>query len=135
MACVKARSRSARFGRVRTSSAAGCTRPAESAIADAIALAEAPSARSCEVCGDAGVMRQVGGQLLTAYSRYAKGAPIPIEPGRENLHLLRGSRDGKAAILVCRRYVRAASAFHPIATATRTCREVYFLPTRDIAGL
>jgi hypothetical protein len=87
------------------------TKAAEQTIADAIALAEARSACTCEVCGRDGVLHQVGGQLLTACAEHAKGAPVPVQTGWENIHLVRGSRGGKAAILVCRRYDRASDSF------------------------
>jgi hypothetical protein len=59
-------------------------------------------------CGAAGVLQRVGRQLLIACAEHAMGgAPVPIiEPGWENIHLVRGTRNGKAAILVCRRYDR-----------------------------
>jgi hypothetical protein len=84
---------------------------AEHAIEDAVAKAEARSACSCETCGEEGVLYRVGGQLVTACSEHAKGALVPVEPGWENLHLLRGYRDGKIEIIVCRRYDRASDTF------------------------
>jgi hypothetical protein len=87
------------------------TKAAEEAVTDAIALAEARSACTCEVCGAEGVLHQVGGQLLTACTEHAKGSPVPIQAGWENVHLLRGTRDGKTAIIVCRRYDRASDSF------------------------
>jgi hypothetical protein len=36
---------------------------------------------------------------------------VPIEPGWENIHLTRGTRGGKTAILVCVRYVRETDEF------------------------
>lgn len=90
---------------------AGLTKATELAIADAIALAEARSACTCETCGDAGVLRQVGGQLLTACAKHAKGTVVPVTQGWENLHLVRGTCDGKIGIIVCRRYVRETDFF------------------------
>lgn len=87
------------------------TKAAEIAVADAIALAEARSGCTCETCGAEGVLHQVGGQVLTACSRHALGTPVPIEPGWENIHLLRGFRNGRTAILVCRRYLRETDEF------------------------
>ena len=89
----------------------GLTKPSEDAIAEVIALAEARSACTCETCGDAGVLHQVGGQLLTACGKHALGKPVPVPGGWENVHLVRGTRGGKTALLVCRRYVRASDAF------------------------
>jgi hypothetical protein len=36
---------------------------------------------------------------------------VPIQAGWENLHLVRGYRDGKIAIIVCRRYDRETDSF------------------------
>jgi hypothetical protein len=90
---------------------AGLTEAAESAITDAVTKAEARSACTCETCGAAGTLHQVGGQLLTACAEHAKGAPVPVQAGWENLHLVRGIRNGKMAIIVCRRYVRENDSF------------------------
>jgi hypothetical protein len=92
---------------------ANLTKATEDSIAEAVALAEARSACSCETCGAAGVVHRVGRQLLIACAEHAMGgAPVPIiEPGWENIHLVRGTRNGKAAILVCRRYDRASESF------------------------
>jgi hypothetical protein len=89
----------------------GLTKAAEDAIADAVALAEARSGCTCESCGRDGVLHQVGGQLLTACAQHAKGARVPVAPGWENIHLVRGTRDGRTAILVRRRYDRAGDTF------------------------
>ena len=90
------------------------SRETENAVADAVALAEARSACTCEVCGDAGVLHRAGGQLLAACASHAKGAPVAVEPGWENLHLVRGYRDGKVALILCRRYDREADAFEDV---------------------
>ena len=90
----------------------GLTKAAEDAIANAVALAEARSGCTCETCGREGVLRQIGGQLLTACAEHANnGAPVPVHAGWENIHLVRGTRDGKSAILACRRYDRASDFF------------------------
>jgi hypothetical protein len=89
----------------------GLTKAAENAIADVVALAEARSACSCETCGAAGVLHQVGGQLLTACAEHAKGVPVQSKEGWENIHLVRGTRDGKAAIIKCQRYIRETDEF------------------------
>jgi hypothetical protein len=92
---------------------ANLTKAAEDSIAEAVALAEARSACSCETCGAAGVLHRAGRQLLIACAKHAMGgAPVPIiEPGWENIHLVRGTRDGKASILVCQRYLRDTDCF------------------------
>lgn len=90
---------------------AGLEQAAEDAIAEAVALAEARSACTCETCGRPGVLHQTGGQLLTACSEHAMGKPVPVMPGWANIHLVRGTRDGKSAILLCRRYDRETNSF------------------------
>lgn len=64
------------------------TKATEREIADAIALAEARSACTCETCGQAGVLHQVGGLLMTACVEHAKGKVVPVAPGWENLHVV-----------------------------------------------
>jgi hypothetical protein len=73
---------------------------AEHAIEDAVAKAEARSACTCEVCGRVGVLHARGDWLATACAEHAKGVPVPIEQGWENLHLVRGYRDGKSALFL-----------------------------------
>jgi hypothetical protein len=92
---------------------ANLTKAAEDSIAEAVALAEARSVCSCETCGAAGVLHRVGRQLLIACAEHAMGgAPVPIiEPGWENIHLVRGTRDGKTSIIVCQRYERETDSF------------------------
>jgi hypothetical protein len=91
---------------------ADLTQATENAVADAVALAEARSACTCETCGEAGVLYRVGRQLLiTCREHGSDGAPVPIEPGWENIHLTRGVRGGKTTTLVCVRYVRATDTF------------------------
>jgi hypothetical protein len=90
---------------------AGLTKAAEDTIAEAVALAEARSASTCEICSDAGGLYHVGGQLQTACVKHAKGRPVPVLPGWENVHLVRGTRNGNFAILQCRRYDRETDSF------------------------
>jgi hypothetical protein len=93
-------------------SGAGLTKAAENAIADAVALAEARSACTCETCGAAGRLYRVGHQLLIACDEHGSGgAPVPIDPGWENIHLTRGTRCGKTTTLVCVRYIRETDSF------------------------
>jgi hypothetical protein len=82
----------------------------EHAVKEAVALAEARSACTCEVCGRAGVLHARGDWLATACPEHAKGVPVPMRHGWENLHLV-GDNDGKAPMLVCRRYIRETDSF------------------------
>jgi hypothetical protein len=81
-------------------------------IEEAVALALARSACTCEVCGREGRLHSRKGWLSTKCPAHATGAPIPIRPGLENLYIARsfGSSDA-AATVSCRRYIRDIDAF------------------------
>jgi hypothetical protein len=76
----------------------------ERTIEHAVALAEARSQCTCASCGAEGRLVSSGGWLFTACSQHARGAPVPVQWGMENLHIVRGSGDG---IITCQRYDRA----------------------------
>jgi hypothetical protein len=82
----------------------------EHGIEDAVALAEARSACTCEICGAAGVLHSRGGWLATACAAHARGEPVPVKKGFENLHIVRTFNAGYP-IASCRRYDRAADKF------------------------
>lgn len=84
---------------------------AEIAVQNAVALAEARSGCTCEVCGRPGALYSRGDWLATACTDHARGEPVPVAPGYENLHVVRSYRAGKAAVLVCRRNVRETDSF------------------------
>jgi hypothetical protein len=81
------------------------------AIDEAVALATARSACTCEICGAEGSLRERGDVLATACDEHAKGTPVEVRPGWENIHITRALRDGRVRIVSCRRYDRAADAF------------------------
>jgi len=83
----------------------------EQAVEDAVALAEARSACTCEVCGRAGVLYARGDWLATACPDHARGEPVPVTPGFENLHIVRTFRTGRHPIASCRRYLRKTDEF------------------------
>jgi hypothetical protein len=84
---------------------------AEHAIEDAVALAEARSGCTCEVCGRPGVLHARGDWLATACPDHARGEPVPIVPGFENLHIVRVFGAGRYPIASCRRYDRETDSF------------------------
>lgn len=84
---------------------------AERAVQEAIALAEARSACTCQTCGAEGRLYSSGSWLLTACPDHARGVPVPTRPGTENLHLLRGFSDDGTPELTCRRYGRMTDSF------------------------
>lgn len=82
-------------------------------IHEAIALAEARSACTCELCGAAGQLYRHGGIYQTRCAAHAKGAPVPAELGRENVHIVRrATPDGFR--IAPRRYDRETDSFIPI---------------------
>jgi hypothetical protein len=85
----------------------------KSKVDEAIALAVARSACTCEICGAEGRLYSRGDWLATACAEHAKGEPVPIRPGFENLHLVRtvGPEPGRFPIISCRRYIRETDSF------------------------
>jgi hypothetical protein len=78
-------------------------------VEEAIALAEARSSVTCEVCGEEG--RLYGGWLTTRCAAHAEGRPA-VEPraGFENMHIVRHFTGGKSYV-TCRRYDRERDVF------------------------
>jgi hypothetical protein len=84
---------------------------AEAKVAEAIALAEARSACTCEICGAEGRLYSRGGWLATACTQHARGEAVPIKPRFENLRIVRRMLEGQVQIISCRRYDRAGDTF------------------------
>jgi hypothetical protein len=87
---------------------------AKAKVEEAIALAEARSACTCEVCGAVGRLYNRGGWFATACAEHAKGEPEPVKPGFENIRIVRRIVRGQVRILSCRRYERATDSFADI---------------------
>jgi hypothetical protein len=83
----------------------------EHAVEEAVALAEARSACTCENCGRVGVLHARGDWLSTACPDHARGEPVPVAPGFENLHIVQTFNAGRYPIASCRRYVRETDSF------------------------
>jgi hypothetical protein len=83
----------------------------EHAIDEAIALAEARSACTCVDCGAKGQLISSGGCLFTACTEHARGIPVPIRPGTEDLHLVRTFVGDNFHSVACRRYDRVHDEF------------------------
>jgi len=86
------------------------SRDAEAQVEEAIALAAARSAVTCEICGEEGQLR--GGAWLTVRCKaHSEGRP-PVRPwrGLENVHLVRQLVNGKQ-VVTCRRYDRQNDVF------------------------
>jgi hypothetical protein len=90
---------------------------ANAAIDEAIELAEARSACTCETCGAEGRLFKSGGWFMTACDAHGKGKPVPQKTGLMNLHVTRGIVDGKRVIRT-QRYVRATDTFEEIDPST-----------------
>jgi hypothetical protein len=77
---------------------------------EAIALAEARSACTCERCGAVGRLYSDGGVYMTRCAIHAKGELIPAQLSAENIHLVRvPTSDGYR--IAARRYDREADRF------------------------
>jgi hypothetical protein len=91
-------------------------------ITEAIALAEARSACTCEECGEEGGLYCHGGVYMTRCAAHAKGRPVPAEPGHENVHVVRiATPDGFRR--VPRRYDRAADSFVDVESGSPESQE------------
>jgi hypothetical protein len=89
----------------------GLSDAVENAVRDAIALAEARSACTCEVCGAEGRLYSSDGWLATACAEHANGTIVVLEPGWGNLHVVRGDVGEKTGVFTYRRYVRETDSF------------------------
>jgi hypothetical protein len=79
-------------------------------IDEAIALAEGRSACTCETCGEPGRLYQISGWYKTACSAHADVEPVPVQPGRENVHVRHRLVDGQRVVRA-RRYIRETDEF------------------------
>lgn len=80
-------------------------------VEEAVALAEARSECTCDVCGALGVLYEQGDVLATRCVAHGDGAPVEVRPGWENIHIKRHAKDGKVRIVFCRRYDRERDTF------------------------
>lgn len=84
---------------------------AQAEIEKALELACARSACTCEICGEEGRLYRRGDLLATSCSLHAKGEPVPVRPGLENVYVLRSITDANVGILSCRLYDRKSDSF------------------------
>lgn len=91
----------------------GClSTEAEAKVEEAIDLAEARSACTCETCGKVGRLFHDNGCYLTACDQHAKGHPVAEKPGWENITIARVvGHSSKTVIVKRRRYVRETDSF------------------------
>jgi hypothetical protein len=90
---------------------------AEANVEEAIDLAEARSACTCEVCGEEGRLHKSGAWLMTRCSAHAQGSPVEIKPGFRNVLVVQRVVGGRSHVS-CRRYDRTADAFVDIDPAS-----------------
>ena len=92
---------------------------AEAKVDEAIDLARACSACTCEICGAEGRLYSRGGWRVTACFEHSQGEPAPVRPGFENLHIVRMLGAGGL-----RRCLAAATTVRrtPSSTSTRLSR-------------
>jgi hypothetical protein len=101
-----------KFGTLRLYKRAGArfTDAMGDAVQEAIDLAEARSACTCERCGESGRLYRDAGVYLTACDTHGRGLPVRVRPGRENLHLCHYST-ALGSVVRLRRYVRETDRF------------------------
>jgi hypothetical protein len=59
------------------------------AVAEAVHLAEARSACTCETYGADGRLHDNGGYMFTACDQHAQGKAVKVQPGRKSIHIVR----------------------------------------------
>lgn len=83
---------------------------AEALVEDAIDLADARSACTCEICGEAGSLYGPG-WLTTRCAQHAEGRrPEEVKPLLRNVHI-QTRIVGNRRVVRCRRYVRETDSF------------------------
>ena len=80
-------------------------------IEEAIALAEARSACTCETCGEEGYLYAANDWLTTACPDHGRGKLVKVKQGWENLHIVRKFSAGSPSTIACRRYIRETDTF------------------------
>lgn len=80
-------------------------------LEEAVARAEARSECTCETCRSPGRLYTTGSWDATSCPEHARGEPVPVRPGFENLHIVRVVVDGEVRVVACRRYDRDTDTF------------------------
>jgi hypothetical protein len=99
-----------KYGTLRFDWTGRLSKEAEALIDEAIDLAEARSACTCELCGEEGRVHRKGGWLMTRCATHAEGRAVETEPRFENVHIMERTV-GKRREVICRRYDRATDTF------------------------
>jgi hypothetical protein len=80
-------------------------------VEEAIALAEARSACTCELCGAEGQLYQDGATLMTRCADHRQGGVVEKRAGFDNIHIVHQVVDGRLRVVQCRRYDRETDSF------------------------
>jgi len=80
-------------------------------VQNAVALAEARSAVTCELCGARGQIHRSVGALITRCSEHAEGVLVPVKPRYMNVHIVHHRPIKGPSTVTCRRYDRDTDAF------------------------
>jgi hypothetical protein len=83
----------------------------EAAVREAIDLAEARSQCVCEHCGEPGRQYRQDGAVITRCDAHARGMPLPVRRGYENVHLTQKVIKGRARVVVACRYNPKTDSF------------------------
>jgi hypothetical protein len=84
---------------------------AEAKIVDAVAKAEARAACTCSLCGEEGRLYRADRALTARCALHAKGRPIELTAGLENVHIVRRIVAGQFRGVTCCRYMRTTDTF------------------------
>src|ERR1041385_2808835 len=106
-----------KFGTLRFYWEGDLSHDAEAKVEEAIDLAEARSACTCEVCGEEGWLHRFGAWLMTRCSTHAQGSPVKIKAGFHGVLVVQRVVGGRSRVS-CRRYDRTADAFVDVAPAS-----------------
>jgi hypothetical protein len=96
--------------RIYWSAGPGLTDAMRDGVEEAIELAEARSACTCETCGAEGRLYSRGGWLATACAEHSEGEPVAERRDLENVHVVYRIVDGEP-VPRARRYIRATDSF------------------------
>jgi hypothetical protein len=111
-----------KFGTLRFYWQGDLSHDAEAKVEEAIDLAEARSACTCEVCGEEGCLHRFGAWLMTRCSAHAQGSPVEIKAGFHNVLVVQRVVGGRSRVS-CRRYDRTADAFVDVDPASLGIKE------------
>lgn len=101
-----------RYGTLRIYWSGNISNAVRLGVEEAVALATARSACTCEVCGNEGRLYSHSGRRSTSCTQHARGDPVPIRTELENLHIVRVfASDGLTSTISCWRYIRARDMF------------------------